>query len=309
MLGKIYVSAMAIAAGVGVLSSPFALVLGFIGAGFGLTPTHFNPARWAKRLLGVAIVLLGFGVHLPSAMQVTGDALGLMVISMVSTLVLALLLAKLLKMELTTAHLIGAGTAICGGSAIAAVGPAVRARSDQMALALAVVFILNSVALLVFPLVGRLFDLDQHTFGLWAAIAIHDTSSVVGAAEAFGDEALQIATTTKLARALWIIPLVFLSAWWYQRATHKQNRARVSIPWFIVGFVATAIFGSYFNDMSSISVSLFEVGKRLLVFCLFLIGLSLTLKSIRAAGFKPMLLALALWIFIATGSLWWLLNL
>jgi uncharacterized integral membrane protein (TIGR00698 family) len=309
MLAKLYVSAIAVVAGVGLLSSPYALLLGFIGAGFGLSPTHFNPAQWAKHLLGVAIVLLGFGVHLPSAMQVTGDALGLMVMSMLATLALALLLAKVMRMELTTAHLIGTGTAICGGSAIAAVGPAIRARSDQMALALAVVFILNSVALLVFPLIGRLLDLDQQTFGLWAAIAIHDTSSVVGAAEAFGDEALQIATTTKLARALWIIPLVLISAWWYERSAQQKKSVRVSVPWFIIGFVATAVIASYFNDTSSIFSSLFELGKRLLVFCLFLIGLSLTLKRVRAAGLKPMLLALTLWFFIATGSLLWLLNL
>ncbi|RUO56694.1 YeiH family protein [Pseudidiomarina homiensis] len=292
----------------GFIASPLALVIGFLLAGFGWVPRHFNPAQRAKQLLAIAIVLLGFGIQLETALAVTGDALGLIVASIVLTLALALLVGKALKLELSTAHLIGSGTAICGGSAIAAVGPAIRARSDQMALALAVVFILNSLALLVFPLVGHYFELDQYTFGLWAAVAIHDTSSVVGAAQAYGDEALLVATTAKLARALWIVPLVILSALVSARYSDKQGQSAWVLPWFIFGFLGATCIATFLPSGEAVYAWLFLVGKRLLVFCLFLIGLSLTLKRIRAAGFKPLLLASILWIVVAIGSLAWLLQ-
>lgn len=291
----------------GWISSPLALLIGFVLAGFGWVPRHFNPAKRAKQLLGVAIVLLGFGIHLDTALAVTGDALGLIAVSLVATLVLALLIGKALKLELSTAHLIGSGTAICGGSAIAAVGPAIRARSDQMALALAVVFILNALALFIFPLVGHYFALDQHTFGIWAAVAIHDTSSVVGAAEAYGDEALVVATTAKLARALWIIPVVFVSALVAARFSDKPGQSTWALPWFIVGFIVTICIATFLPQGEAVYDGMFLAGKRILVFCLFLIGLSLTLKRIRAAGFKPLLLAIILWLVIAVGSLAWLL--
>lgn len=292
----------------GFISSPLALVIGFLLAGFGWLPQHFNPARRAKQLLAVAIVFLGFGIHLDTALAVTADALGLIVVSIVATLALALLFARLLKVDYITAHLIGSGTAICGGSAIAAVGPAIRARSDQMALALAVVFILNSLALLIFPWVGHYFAMDQQTFGIWAAVAIHDTSSVVGAAEAYGDEALLVATTAKLARALWILPLAFISALVAARASAKAGHTVWALPWFIFGFVAAAAVATFVPAGDPVYTTLFMLGKRLLVFCLFLIGLSLTLKRVRAAGFKPLLLAGSLWLIIAGGTLAWLLN-
>ncbi|MDN7128045.1 YeiH family protein [Pseudidiomarina terrestris] len=290
----------------GFISSPLALVLGFILAGFGLVPRQLNPGQLAKRLLAVAIVLLGFGIQLDVALAITGDALGLIVVSIVLTLVLGLLLGKWLGLETATAHLIGSGTAICGGSAIAAVGPAIRARSDQMALALAVVFILNAIALLVFPIIGRLLELDQVTFGLWSAIAIHDTSSVVGAAEAYGDEALVVATTAKLARALWIVPVALVSAWVFARSQKHKSTTKMVVPWFIGGFIASAGIASYWPEQEALFSLLFAMGKQLLVFCLFLIGLSLTLQRIRAAGLKPLLLAVMLWLIIAVGSLVWL---
>lgn len=290
----------------GVISSPLALIVGFLLAGFGWVPRHFNPAQRAKQLLAIAIVLLGFGIHLDTALAVTGDALGLIVVSIVVTLGLALVLGKALRVELTTAHLIGSGTAICGGSAIAAVGPAIRARSDQMALALAVVFILNSLALLIFPLIGHYFALDQHTFGIWAAVAIHDTSSVVGAAEAYGDEALIVATTAKLARALWILPVVLLSAVVAARHANKSGHSSWVLPWFIFGFLAAAGVATLLPSGEAVYAWLFLAGKRILVFCLFLVGLSLTLKRVRAAGFRPLLLAIVLWLVIAAGSLAWL---
>lgn len=288
------------------ISAPIALLLGFVMASLGWVPQHVQPSLWVKKLLAIAIVALGFGVQVNVAWQVTSDYFGLMVTSIVVTLCTALLLGRLLKVDSITSHLLGSGTAICGGSAIAAVAPAVHARNDQIALALASVFTLNALALIIFPLIGRALALDDQTFGAWAAIAIHDTSSVVGAAQAFSDEALQTATTLKLARALWIVPLALLSAFVYQRFSHTETRTRVKIPLFIVGYVVAMLASSAWPQFNEIYGVAFGAGKALLVFCLYLVGASITVTRLKAAGPRPLLLAVVLWVLIATLSLVWL---
>ncbi len=290
------------------VTAPVALLIGFVTAALGWVPDNLNLSQLVKRMLAVAIIAMGFGVHLDTALAVTGEHLGLMVVSIVVTLVVALVVGRWLAIDTKTSHLLGSGTAICGGSAIAAVGPAIQARSDQMALALAAVFTLNAIALLVFPVLGHWLGLDQVTFGVWAAIAIHDTSSVVGAAQAYGDEALQVATTLKLARALWIIPLALISALIYQRATQQEQRTRVSIPLFIVGYVIAMVFATYVPQLNDVYQGMFIVGKQLLVVCLFLVGASITWAKLRAAGVRTLILAALLWVLIATGSLLWLLH-
>ncbi|UTV30961.1 YeiH family protein [Photobacterium atrarenae] len=280
------------------ISSPVALILGFILASLGLVPTQVNLAALTKKLLSYSIIGLGFGIHLDQAIEASQQGLGLVIGSIFCTLGIGYLLTKLLRIEHKTGHLIAAGTAICGGSAIAAVAPAINARDDQTSLALATVFVLNSVALFLFPALGHLMEMSQHAFGTWAAIAIHDTSSVVGAAGAYGDEALKTATTLKLARALWIIPVAFLSALLF-----KGDSKKIGIPFFIVFYCLAILFAHWVPDLQPLYDQIFMVSKRVLVVCLFLIGSGITVQKLRAAGFQPLLLGILLWLIIGVGSL------
>ncbi len=280
------------------ISSPVALVLGFTLATLGLVPQRINLSVITKKTLAYSIVGLGFGINLEDAIIATKDAIGIIVTSIILTLILGWILTKVLKIEKKTGYLISAGTAICGGSAIAAVAPAINAKNDQTSLALATVFILNSVALFLFPVIGHLLEMSQHAFGVWSAIAIHDTSSVVGAASAYGDEALLTATTLKLARALWIVPVAFISALLF-----KGDSKKLTIPFFIL-FYCFAIFIAYvLPDYQVFYQGIFSVSKQVLVMCLFLIGASITVQKIRDAGIKSLLLGVLLWTAISVSSL------
>ncbi|MEO5967832.1 MAG: putative sulfate exporter family transporter, partial [Ferruginibacter sp.] len=203
-----------------------------------------------------------------------------------------------LKLDRKTTHLISSGTAICGGSAIAAVAPVIGATEKDMSISLGVIFLLNSVALILFPPIGLYLKLSQVDFGIWSAIAIHDTSSVVGAALAYGEEALKVATTVKLARALWIIPVSILSMFLF-----KGKGNKVKIPWFIFLFILAIILNSYFNIPTVITKGITTVSKSMLVLTLFLIGAGLSVQKIKEAGWKPMLLGIMLWLFISISSL------
>jgi uncharacterized integral membrane protein (TIGR00698 family) len=280
------------------ISSPIALLMGFTLASIGLVPDNIDLSKWTKKLLAYSIVGLGFGINLPEAIEASKSNLGLIVGSIFFTLILGYGLAKLLGMEPKTGHLISCGTAICGGSAIAAVAPAINAKNDQIAVSLACVFLLNSIALFVFPTIGHALSLSQYDFGVWSAIAIHDTSSVVGAASAYGDEALKTATTVKLARALWIIPVALLSAWFF-----GGDKSKISLPYFIL-FYCVAILIAYFIPQGEAVYSLlFMASKHVLVLCLFLIGAAITVKKMRANGPKPLLLGVLLWVAIGSASL------
>jgi len=280
------------------ISSPIALVLGFTLATLGFVPKNINLSAITKKTLAYSIVGLGFGINLDEAIVATKDGFGIIVASIFCTLILGWLLTKALKIEKKTGYLISAGTAICGGSAIAAVAPAINAKNDQTSLALATVFILNSVALFVFPVIGHLFEMSQHAFGVWSAIAIHDTSSVVGAASAYGDEALLTATTLKLARALWIVPVAFISALLF-----KGDSKKLTVPFFIL-FYCFAIFIAYaLPEQQSLYQGIFNLSKQVLVMCLFLIGAGITVQKVREAGVKPLLLGVLLWISISISSL------
>ena len=284
------------------ISSPVALILGFTLATLGLVPQSINLSEITKKTLAYSIVGLGFGINLEEAILATKDGIGIIVTSIFFTLILGWILTKALKIDKKTGYLISAGTAICGGSAIAAVAPAINAKNDQTSLALATVFILNSVALFLFPVIGHLLDMSQHAFGVWSAIAIHDTSSVVGAASAYGDEALLTATTLKLARALWIVPVAFISALLF-----KGDSKKLTIPFFIL-FYCFAIFTAYvLPDHKALYQGIFSASKQVLVMCLFLIGAGITVKKIREAGVKPLLLGVLLWIAISVSSLTYIL--
>lgn len=281
-----------------IISSPIALVLGFTLATLGLVPSQIDTGKWTKKLLALSIIGLGFGINVDQAIQASTGNFGLIVGSIFATLLMGTVLTKLFKIDAKMGHLISSGTAICGGSAIAAIAPAIQANNDETSHALATVFILNSIALLVFPLIGHALGMSQYNFGLWSAIAIHDTSSVVGAASAYGNEALQIATTVKLSRALWIIPIAFLSA-----IVFKGDSKKISIPMFIIYYCVAIAIAHFLPQFDNVYQHVFFASKRLLVLCLFLIGSGITINTIRKAGYKPMLLGVILWVTIASAVL------
>ncbi|ABZ74740.1 conserved hypothetical protein [Shewanella halifaxensis HAW-EB4] len=286
------------------VSSPVALILGFTLASIGWAPSQVHLGTLTKKLLAYSIVGLGFGIQLDAAVSISLENLPLILGSIIFTLILGFALTRLLKMDHKTGHLIASGTAICGGSAIAAVSPAIRANSEQTAIALATIFILNSVALFLFPAIGHALSMSQHDFGVWSAIAIHDTSSVVGAASAYGNEALTTATTIKLARALWIIPIALISAMLF-----KGDKKKIAIPYFI-GFYCLAIVMVHWLPAGEVIYSaIFEGSKRLLVVCLFLIGAGITIQRMKATGPKPLILGVLLWIAIGSSSLAYILLL
>lgn len=298
LLSKVFFFLLILLSLSGFINSPVALTLGI---GFALVFQHpydtlsQNAVKW---LLKIAVVGLGFAMHMDEALAAGKDGFFLTLFSIVLTLSLGFTLGKFFKLNKKLAHLLSSGTAICGGSAIAAVAPVIKSKNEDISIALAVVFILNAVALLLFPYIGTLLDLSQYHFGLWSAIAIHDTSSVVGAAQTYGNEALSIATTVKLARALWIIPLSLFSVFLFKG---KGNRIR--IPWFIFFFILAIIINTYTSFPESLSIKISSLSRRLLILTLFLIGTSLSKARVKSAGLKPMALGIILWVVISLSSL------
>lgn len=282
----------------GLINSPIALTLGIAFALLFKHPYANLSQESVKWLLKIAVVGLGFGMYMDEALAAGKDGFLLTLFSIIITLTLGFTLGKLFKLDKKLAHLISSGTAICGGSAIAAVAPVIRSKNEDISIALAVVFILNAVALILFPYIGTLLELSQHHFGLWSAIAIHDTSSVVGAAQAYGNEALSIATTVKLARALWIIPLSLFSM-----ILFKGKGKGVKIPWFIFLFLLAIIINTYTSFPESLSIKISSISRTLLVLTLFLIGTSLSKDRVKSAGIKPMALGIILWLVISISSL------
>ncbi|GGF15553.1 membrane protein [Flavobacterium limi] len=245
-------------------------------------------------LLQFSVVGLGFGMNASSAISAGQEGFLLTVLSIFSTLIFGTLLGKWLKTEKKTSHLISCGTAICGGSAIAAISPTIKSNENQTSIALGVIFILNAIALFVFPFVGHQLDLSQREFGLWCAIAIHDTSSVVGAANKYGAEALQVATTVKLARALWIIPISILTA-----IIFKNKNSKTKIPYFIGLFILAMILNTYVPQIAILTPGIVGIAKIGLTITLFLIGATLNNETLKSVGVKPLLQGVFLWIFIA----------
>ena len=285
------------------VSPPIALVLGFIIAQTLGTPYAETVHKLIHTLLQVSVVGLGFGMNVNSALKAGKEGFMFTVVSIFSVLIIGYLLTRVLKIEKIAGYLISAGTAICGGSAIAAISPIIKAKPNQISVALAVVFTLNSIALIIFPIIGHLLHLSQHDFGLWCAIAIHDTSSVVGAAAKYGSEALEVATTVKLSRALWIIPLSFFSVFLF-----NSKGTKIKIPWFIGYFVIAMILNTYFPIVRTISPYIVAVAKAGLTLTLFLIGAGLSYKVMKSIGPKPLLLAVILWVLISVGTLLVILN-
>ncbi|MGS2761577.1 YeiH family protein [Sinomicrobium sp. M5D2P9] len=280
------------------ISPPVALLLGVMTAWFiGHPYMHLN-SKASHLLLQVSVVGLGFGMQADSALKAGKEGILLTVISIFGTLVLGFVLCRLLKIEKKTAYLVAIGTAICGGSAIAAVAPVIQAKEKQISVALGVVFILNSVALFIFPAIGHLLGLSQGSFGLWSAVAIHDTSSVVGAAAKYGSEALEVATTVKLARALWIVPVALLSS-----VMFGKGKRKVHIPYFIGLFVLAMLLNTYVPFVRHISPYIVNISKSGLTLTLFLIGCGLTRKVVGTVGVKLFIMGCILWLVISAFSL------
>lgn len=277
-----------------IISPPIALLLGVIMVNiFGNPFVEFNN-KAITYLLQFSVVGLGFGMNASSALSAGKEGFLLTIFSIFSTLILGTFLGKWLRTDRKTSHLISCGTAICGGSAIAAISPVIKSNENQTSIALGVIFILNSIALFVFPFIGHQLDLSQKDFGLWCAIAIHDTSSVVGAANKYGAEALQIATTVKLARALWIIPISILTA-----VIFKSKNSKIKIPYFIGLFILAMLFNTYVPATAIIAPHIVGIAKIGLTITLFLIGATLNINTLKSVGVKPLLQGIFLWIFIA----------
>ena len=262
------------------------------------TPYSKLTKKMSKYMLQISVVGLGFGMNLHQSLQAGKEGMIFTIISVIGVMVLGAFIGKLLKIERKNSYLISSGTAICGGSAIATVAPVIDADENDTSLALITIFVLNAVALFVFPIIGEALDLTQQQFGTWAAIAIHDTSSVVGAGAAYGDEALQVATTIKLTRALWIIPLAFVSAFIF-----RTKGKRTSIPWFIVLFVVAMLINTYFSLPQIVVENIVFISKKLLTVTLFLIGCGLSVSVLKKVGVKPLLLGIILWIIISVITL------
>src|ERR1700674_512307 len=282
----------------GWVSPPVALTLGIV---FGLSVRHPYPqlSRNAARiLLQVSVVALGFGMNLHEVVRAGRSGFIYTALGILFSLIAGLAIGKFLGIGGNASYLITAGTAICGGSAIAAIGPILHADDEEMAVSLGTVFILNSIALLTFPPIGNALHLTQSQFGLWAALAIHDTSSVVGAAAKYGKEALVIGTTVKLARALWIVPLALVTS------AVKRSKTRVPLPWFILFFCLGAVMNTYIPAFSHFYRWAFNAGHLGLTATLFLIGTGISLATVKRVGWRPLLQGVLLWIMVATLTLY-----
>lgn len=280
------------------VSPPIALLLGIIIAQFIEHPYQHLNQKATHLLLQFSVVGLGFGMNVNAALQAGKEGFFLTVASIFGTLIFGYFLGKIFKINEKISYLISSGTAICGGSAIAAISPVIKAEEKQISIALGTVFIFNSIALFVFPFIGEQLHLSQSQFGLWCAIAIHDTSSVVGAASKYGNEALQIATTAKLARALWIIPIAFLST-----LVFKAKNQKIKIPYFIGLFVIAIILNTYIPFVQKINIYIVDLSKIGLTLTLFLIGSGLSKKNLAGVGVMPILQGLILWIIISISTL------
>ena len=282
------------------LTPPVAL---FLGLAFALLCGQAHPKfnkKTSKYLLQYSVVGLGFGMNLHAALASGKEGMEFTILSVVGTMLIGWFIGrKVLKVDRDTSYLISSGTAICGGSAIAAVGPVLRAKDSEMSVALGTIFVLNAIALFAFPVIGHWLGMSQHEFGTWAAIAIHDTSSVVGAGAAYGEEALKVATTIKLTHALWIIPLAFVTSFLF-----KSKGQKVSIPWFIFFFILAMVVNTYMlAGVPQVGQIINHIARKGLTITLFFIGASLSRDVLKSVGVKPLVQGVLLWMVISLGTL------
>jgi uncharacterized integral membrane protein (TIGR00698 family) len=284
--------------------SPSVALAGGIAFGFAFEhPFRLQSHELAKWLLQASVVALGFGMNLKQVLHAGRSGFLYTAISISCAMLLGLLFGSLLKVAGKASFLISAGTAICGGSAIAAISPITGANQEEISVSMGTVFVLNSLALLIFPFIGHALHLSQNQFGLWSALAIHDTSSVVGAAAKYGNQALAVGTTVKLARALWIVPVSLLAAAYMARTGNSGGKAKVRVPWFIFLFCLAAAAASYLPQFAAQFGTMNHLGKAGLTATLFLIGTSLSKKTLQQVGVRPFVQGVSLWIIVAGASL------
>ena len=282
------------------VTPPFLLFMGLLFALLCGQPFPKFNKKCSKMLLQYSVVGLGFGMNLEASLASGAEGMSFTIISVFGTLAIGWFIGrKLLKVDRNTSYLVSSGTAICGGSAIAAVGPVINAKESEMSVALGTVFILNAIALFVFPVIGRALGMGDVEFGTWAAIAIHDTSSVVGAGAAYSETALEVATTIKLTRALWIIPVALFTA-----VIFRSKGKKLTIPWFIFWFVVAMVVNTYLLDsVPQVGKTINGVARKCLTLTMFFIGASLSIDVLRQVGVKPLLQGVLLWVLISAVSL------
>jgi uncharacterized integral membrane protein (TIGR00698 family) len=293
-------------------SPPTALVAGILFAlliGHPFAHWNHHVTKW---LLQISVVLLGFGMNLPVVLRLGLNGSLFAATTIGATLLLGWWVGRRLALDRKTTTLISVGTAICGGSAIAAVSTVIAASEAEIAVSIGTVFLLNAIALYVFPLAGHLLHLSQAQFGLWAGVAIHDISSVVGAGLSYGQDALQTATAVKLSRTLWIVPLTLAIAFGLGRrkpadagaeGSRRPKKFKIAVPWFIGFFLLASLLRSYVPAVSVWSPELSGIARRGMILVLFLIGTSLSLRALRVVGWRTMVAGLTLWLFISVASL------
>lgn len=282
------------------VTPPVALFLGLIFALVcGQAHPKFNK-KTSKYLLQYSVVGLGFGMNLQASLASGKEGMEFTILSVIGTMLIGMFIGrKILKIDRDTSYLISSGTAICGGSAIAAVGPVLKAKDSEMSVALATIFVLNAIVLFIFPVLGHWLGLDQQQFGTWAAIAIHDTSSVVGAGAAYGEEALKVATTIKLTRALWINPLALATSFIF-----KGSGKKISVPWFIFYFIGAIILNTYVLDgIPQLGQAISDLARKGLIITMFFIGASLSMDVLKQVGMKPLIQGVILWVVISLSTL------
>jgi uncharacterized integral membrane protein (TIGR00698 family) len=307
---KIAISRVAFFAAVAFSVTPYASPGIALAIGLAIALSVGNPApgllkKTTKPLLQISVVLLGFGMNLHAILQAARQGFVLAAATITLTFVLGAVLSRALGLQRSTATLLSAGTAICGGSAIAAVALAIGAAEAEISVAMGTVFMLNAVALYLFPVLGHALALTQTQFGTWSGIAIHDVSSVVGAASSYGQEALQTATAVKLSRTLWIIPVAFVAGLLARRGRNdaKAGKAKIAIPWFIGLFLLASLASTFVEPIHQVAPVLQAIAKVGMTLTLLSIGASLSRSSLKTVGVKPVLLGVALWLVISVVSL------
>ncbi|MBQ0050179.1 MAG: putative sulfate exporter family transporter [Bacteroidales bacterium] len=308
LLSSDYIPALQV---LNVVTPPIALALGLL---FALTlgqPCPKTNKKMSKMLLQYSVVGMGFGMNVEASLESGGKGMAFTVASVAATMLIGWVIGrKVCRVDKETTYLISSGTAICGGSAIAAVGPVIKAKDSSMSVALATVFVLNAIALFLFPLLGEWMNMTQEQFGSWAAIAIHDTSSVVGAGQAYGKEALEVAVTIKLTRALWIVPLALVTSFIWKNGQEGGKR-KLPVPMFIIWFILAIVFNTYVLSNTAICSTwgsalgslINGIARKGLILSMFFIGASLSRDTLRQVGLRPMLQGVLLWIIISCASL------